>query len=94
MSRLVGKEKERKKRRKEGGTPFYLPAPFLTFHSTLRQAAAFRLRIQIRAAIRLPRFGFQGPVAVHPEYAHKFIIEYYSLKRQWRAFEYEKKEPW
>lgn len=29
----------------------------------------------VRGAIRLPRFGFQGPVAVHPEYAHKFIIE-------------------
>lgn len=27
--------------------------------------------------------GFQGLAAVHPEYAHKFIIEYYSLKRQW-----------
>lgn len=51
-----------------------------TFHRGLLYASVTYSNVFTFGAV-----GFQGLAAVHPEYAHKFIIEYYSLKRQWCA---------
>lgn len=55
--------------------PLFLSLKSLSFSSTLSVAYS--------NACTFGAVGFQGLAAVHPEYAHKFIIEYYSLKRQW-----------
>jgi hypothetical protein len=58
-----------------------------SFHPFSLQSCSFSLLWPFGRAFKCVRVwrGWisRSPVVVHPEYAHKFIIEYYSLKRQW-----------
>jgi len=59
----------------------FFPRVHLSFSPQASFSSA--LSVAYSNACTFGAVGFQGLAAVHPEYAHKFIIEYYSLKRQW-----------